>query len=145
NVKITYSAIPGEPSTTLDDLVSYEMRSAKPGGKPSTVMGVDRLEAGATGRWKWRGKGLLMIATSKWQLLGFHVSPASSAESEDPEWVVTYFASTLFTPAGLDIYSRKKDGLSDEFVEGLIEELGSLGEDIARLVKGGGMFRVPHD
>jgi len=70
-----------------------------------------------------RGNGLLAIATSKWQL----------------------FASTLFTPPGLDIYSRRKDGLSDEFIEGLIEELGSLGGDVARLVKDGGMFRVPQD
>jgi len=129
----------------MDDVVSYESRSAKPGGKPSTVKGVDRLEAGAVGRWKWRGAGWLKIATSQWQLLGFHVSQDSPAESEDPEWVVTYFASTLFTPAGLDIYSRTKDGLSDVFVEGLVEELGSLGADVAPLVKDGGMFRVPHD
>lgn len=92
-----------------------------------------------------RGAGWLKIATSQWQLLGFHVSHDSPAESEDPEWVVTYFASTLFTPAGLDIYSRTKDGLSDVFVEGLVEELGSLGADVAPLVKDGGMFRVPHD
>ncbi|KAF7347708.1 hypothetical protein MVEN_01528000 [Mycena venus] len=151
NVKITYSAIPGEPETTFDDLVSYELRLAKPGRSPSTVKGIDRLEKGASGRWKWRGKGLLMIATSKWQLLGFNVSPTVQAASEpseskpnDPEWVITYFASTLFTPAGLDIYSRSKDALSDEFIQGLIEEIGALGE-VGSLVKDGGMFRVPHD
>lgn len=53
NVKITYSAIPGEPETTFDDVVSYESRSAKPGKAPSTVRGIDRLEEGATGVWKW--------------------------------------------------------------------------------------------
>lgn len=85
-----------------------------------------------------------MIATSRWQLLGFHVSPAH--DEDEPEWVVTYFASTLFTPAGLDIYSRSKDGLSDEFVETLIGEIGSLGGEVKRLVtEGSGMFRVPHD
>jgi hypothetical protein len=53
NVAITYSAIPGEPATTFDDLVTYQMRSAKVGGAPSTVKGIDRLEEGAEGRWKW--------------------------------------------------------------------------------------------
>jgi hypothetical protein len=58
-----------------------------------------------------------MVATSRWQLLGFKTA-SSESNSSDSEWVVTYFASTLFTPAGLDIYSRNKDGLSDEFIEG---------------------------
>jgi len=89
-----------------------------------------------------------MIATSRWQLLGFHASTTAQAvapesNSSDPEWVVTYFASTLFTPAGLDIYSRSKEGLSDGFIEGLVEEIGAL-EEVGRLVKDGGMFRV-HD
>ncbi|KAJ7492474.1 hypothetical protein FB451DRAFT_1022016, partial [Mycena latifolia] len=126
NVAITYSAMAGEPATTFDDLVTYQMRSAKAGAAPSTVKGIDRLEEGAAGRWKW--KRLLMIATSKWQLLGFRVSSTTAdSESHEPEWVVTYFASTLFTPAGLDIYSRSKDGLSDAFVEKLIEDIGALG------------------
>ncbi|KAJ7361587.1 hypothetical protein DFH08DRAFT_844622 [Mycena albidolilacea] len=50
-----------------------------------------------------------MVATSRWQLLGFRT--ASESNSSDSEWVVTYFASTLFTPAGLDIHSHSKDGL----------------------------------
>jgi hypothetical protein len=85
-----------------------------------------------------------MIATSRWQLLGFNVSPATQSapsESNEPEWVVTYFASTLFTPAGLDIDSRSKGGLSDEFIEGLIGDIGSVGE-VGLLVKDEGMFRV---
>lgn len=89
-----------------------------------------------------------MIATSKWQLLGFNVSPttqsASSESTTEPEWVVTHFEQTLFTPAGLDIYSRSKDGLSDTFIEGLVEEISLVGE-VGALVKDGGMFRVPHD
>ncbi|KAJ6621215.1 hypothetical protein B0H10DRAFT_2019254 [Mycena sp. CBHHK59/15] len=145
NVRITYSAMPNEPETTMDDVVSYQMRSAKPGGAPSTVKGVDRLEKGASARWKWRGKGLLMIATSRWQLLGLHARSPQDVDSSDPEWVVTYFASTLFTPTGLDIYSRHKDGLSDEFIKGLVEDLISLGGEVANLVKDDGMFRVPHD
>lgn len=84
-----------------------------------------------------------MIATSQWQLLGFNISEKSS--QEDPEWIVTYFKSTIFTPAGLDIYSRGPHTLSDEFVQRLVVKIESLGGEMADLVKKGGMFRVPHD
>ncbi|KAJ6575271.1 hypothetical protein B0H19DRAFT_1127974, partial [Mycena capillaripes] len=70
-----------------------------------------------------------MIATSTQQLLGFNVSSSASSESNEPEWVVTYFASTLFRPAELDIM----------FIRA-IEMVGEVG----LLVKDGGMFRVPH-
>lgn len=97
-------------------------------------------------RFRRRGKGWLMIASSKWQLLGYHVVPYSSpAPPEEPEWVVTYFASTLFTPAGLDIYSRTSTALSDEFVKRIVEETEKVGGEVAELVKDGGMFRIPHD
>ena len=98
-----------------------------------------------------RGKGLLMIATSHWQLLGFNLSPPAPTlltdppTSAEPEWVVTYFASTLFTPAGLDIYARGKDGVSDAFVEELVRGIEGLGGEVKGLVAKGGMFRVPHD
>lgn len=86
-----------------------------------------------------------MIATSQWQLLGFNVAPASSPALASPEWVVTYFASTLFTPAGLDIYARGAHTLSDEFVAQLVAGIEQLGGEMAALVKDGKMFRVPHD
>ncbi|KAJ7808253.1 hypothetical protein B0H14DRAFT_3482523 [Mycena olivaceomarginata] len=88
NVKILSNSRPGAPETTFDDLVSYELRSAKAGGSPSTVKGIDRLEKGSAAQWKWRGKGLLMVATSRWQLLGFKTA-SSESNSSDSEWVVT--------------------------------------------------------
>lgn len=83
------------------------------------------------------------MITSRWQLLGFNVLLTPVAD--EPEWVVTYFASTLFTPAGLDIYARTARGLSDEFVDRIVKEIEGLGGEVAGLVKDGGMFRVPHD
>ena len=59
-------------------------------------------------------------------------------------WVVTYFAKTLFTPAGIDVYSRGKAGLSKEVLDGIWEALRGLGvEEIERLVEG--VFEVPRD
>lgn len=59
-----------------------------------------------------------MIASSKWQLLGYGPPGAGeSAQAEDsPEWAVTFFEKTLFTPAGLDIYARTEQGLPDDLV-----------------------------
>lgn len=98
-----------------------------------------------------RGKGWLMIASSHWQLLGYRLLPPSSvaasaaAPPDDPEWVVTYFSATMFTPAGLDIYSRTKT-MSDAFVDRLVGEIKNLGGEVAECCnKGDGMFRIPHD
>ncbi|KAM0790945.1 hypothetical protein ACM66B_004250 [Microbotryomycetes sp. NB124-2] len=154
NVVIEYNSIKGQHSTTIDDKVSYNKRSDKTGTTPSTVHGVDKLtsvdginlksESGgklvAGPRWKWRGKGWLMIASSRWQVLGHNLTSSAPA---DAEWVVTYFASTLFTPAGLDIYTRTS--LTDEVVERLTKELQALGGEVGKLAAGDNMFKIPHD
>ncbi|GAA5825918.1 hypothetical protein JCM11251_000052 [Rhodosporidiobolus azoricus] len=155
DVSITYSPIERAPATTLDDLVQFRYASSKPDSTPWKVKGVDTLQTDVEGngaRWKWRGKGLLKISTSQWQILGYHLSPsppstdttALAAAPAEPEWVVTYFSSTLFTPAGLDIYTRRPDALSDEQVEELVKKLEGLGANVEKLVQNGGMFRVPH-
>ncbi|GAA5973127.1 hypothetical protein JCM11641_006281 [Rhodosporidiobolus odoratus] len=158
DVTITYSAIPGEPATTFDDSVEFSYSLPMLGWRKSEVKGVDRLEEDVEGngaRWKWRGKGLLKISTSQWQLLGHSLGPPSASDPSssgsadpssslgNPDWVVTYFSSTLFTPAGLDIYARTPDALSQEHVEKLVDRLKGLGGEIEELVKDGGMFRVP--
>ncbi|ORY86717.1 hypothetical protein BCR35DRAFT_351469 [Leucosporidium creatinivorum] len=154
NVTITYSALPSQPQTTFDDLVSYNKRSDPVGKAVSTVRGVDRLEGGGGNgaRWKWRGKGWLMVATSHWQLLGYRLLPPSSlaasasAPPSSPEFVVTFFSSSIFSPAGIDLYQRKGSiPLSDEFVEGVVEKLNEVQELKEVMQKGEGMFRIPHD
>lgn len=67
-----------------------------------------------------------MIASSKWQVLGYDL---------DEGWVVTYFAKTLFTPAGIDIYSRTKQGLSQELCEEIIAKTRGLGGEVGELAK----------
>ncbi|KAK4047302.1 hypothetical protein OIV83_005480 [Microbotryomycetes sp. JL201] len=150
NVVIEYKRIEDQHWTTIDDLVSYNKRTDTPGKAPSTVHGTDKLESVdvtstqgkliAGPRWKWRGRGWLMIASSRWQVLGHNLAASTP---DDPEWVVTYFASTLFTPAGLDIYTRTS--LPDETVERLTKELQALGGEVGRLADGDQMFRIPHD
>lgn len=80
------------------------------------------------GAWNWRGKGWLKIATSHWEVLGWG--------EEGERWVVTWFASSLFTPAGLDIYSSRKEGLSRGLFERIEKALEGLeAKEIAELCK----------
>ena len=123
NVRIKYTPLePSSPSIAkentdrLDDLVSYQGLN---GDKVSTVHGIDKAASSGEGRgeWGWRGKGLLMIASSHWEVLGWGEEDGPSGTGN--KWVVTMFAKTLFTPAGIDVYSKDRAGLRPEMVEGI--------------------------
>ena len=101
---------------------------------PATAEGEELASLGYT----WRGKGWLMIATSRWEILGYGEEEAGTGNS----WVVTYFAKTLFTPAGVDFYSRR-GRLRDETVEAIKEAIRGLGGDVAEL--GAKVFEVAYD
>ncbi|KAL8745003.1 MAG: hypothetical protein Q9190_002817 [Brigantiaea leucoxantha] len=128
NVCITYTPLPpasedGNTDQTvdmkLDDLVEYETRSGK---TRKSVHGVDTPTADGKG-WQWRGKGWLKVASSRWEVLGW------GEGEEGREWMVTYFAATLFTPAGMDVYSRRGEGVGERVLEGIMEEMKRLGAE----------------
>lgn len=123
NVRITYkllepssAEIPREHTDRLDDVVTYQGLDSD---KEHTVHGVDKASSEARDTWDWRGKGWLMIASSHWEILGWD-------EAGDNAWVVTYFAKTLFTPAGVDVYSRADTGLSAEKLQDIKTALASI-------------------
>lgn len=75
-----------------------------------------------------------MMATSDWEILGYGGEGKRGSEGED--WVVTYFAKTMFTPAGIDIYSRTKEGLEKAAVKRIIKALKeSESEEIRGLAR----------
>ncbi|KAF1915850.1 hypothetical protein BDU57DRAFT_515617 [Ampelomyces quisqualis] len=146
NVRITYTPIPSTSPPQLDDLVTYQAIGSD---KLKTVVGIDRPfevpnttpsvtggEESASMAYHWRGKGWLMVASSKWEILGY-----GEEESTGNKWVVTYFAATLFTPAGVDFYS-KKGNLTPQTVEGIKAALTALG-DVANLA--GELFEITMD
>ena len=148
NVQITYKAIASTSPPQIDDLVTYQNLTSD---KVKTVTGVDKpfevpnteaapeAEGGerASLGYNWRGKGLLMIATSKWEILGY-----GDEEGTGNSWVVTYFAKTLFTPAGIDFYSRK-GSLAPKTIEDIKAGLAALGGDVATLAEQ--LFEVKMD
>lgn len=137
NVRITYTVLPpasNQSSHRLDDVVSYQTLNDP---KLKTVHGVDTAIDTSTGAWVWRGKGLLMVASSQWEVLGH-------GEVQGEQWAVTYFAKTLFTPSGLDVYSRAKDGLSEDLVMRIKASLSEVDDpNIRRLTSE--IFEVARD
>lgn len=141
NVRITYKPLApaaggGGGHARVDDLVEYERSSGK--GDVRTVAGVDTAcGAGAadTGAWDWRGKGLLGFVTSHWEVLGWgerDVEGGAEGEGEGEgdgkeRWAVTWFAPTLFTKEGVDLYSDRKGGMSEALAGEVLAALKGLG------------------
>ncbi|KAJ8129147.1 hypothetical protein O1611_g4488 [Lasiodiplodia mahajangana] len=133
NVRITYqphiyaSTVPfptdGNGPAVNDNLVEYEKKGGK--GGVSTVLGIEKPDPNIPGAWNWRGKGWLMIASSHWEILGWGERPLSSGEGVE-RWAVTWFAPTLFTEEGIDLYSDRKEGLQKETADLIIEALKKL-------------------
>ncbi|KAL2024087.1 hypothetical protein VTK56DRAFT_9867 [Thermocarpiscus australiensis] len=158
NVRITYGPLPPSPSSSsssspssnararISDLVEYEPLSGSGGVK--RIAGVDTASSsssagggGDTSAWDWRGKGWLsLVGSSHWEVLGWGQREVPGSEGGEVErWVVTWFAPTVFTGEGLDVYSDRREGGSRELVEGVLAELrrvvggkGRLGEMVER-------------
>lgn len=143
NVQIKYTPLPptssdlqADSTDRLDDLVTYQSLS---GTKISKVEGVDTAGGKGTGEWDWRGRGWLKIASSHWEVLGW-----GEEDGTGNKWVVTCFAKTLFTPAGVDLYSLSQDGLKAETVEVIKQRLAEVeDEDIRKMA--GDLFEVKID
>jgi len=114
-----------------------------------------------------------MLVRSRWEVVGWGPRGARGGEGEEAEggdeegakeeceggegegkegkeegvreeWMVTYFAKTIFTPAGIDVYSRRKEGLGEGTLRAIMEGLrGVDGEAFGKLVEG--VFEVVRD
>lgn len=148
NVRITYTPLPpeatagGPPRPRVGDLVEYEKTTGKGGVK--TVEGIDTAAAAAaaesgssssTGSWDWKGKGVLGFVSSHWEVLGWGERPVEGGEGTE-RWAVTWFAATLFTKEGIDLYSDRKEGMSPALAEEILAGLKVLGaKDIVEMVE----------
>lgn len=148
NVRITYDllppsspSIPAERTDRLDDIVTYQ---ALDSDKQHTVHGVDKASSATLDEWDWRGKGWLMIASSHWEVLGWGEEVGSAQDADKGQWAVTYFAKTLFTPAGIDVYSRRQRGLDPNTIR-LIKEQFELMENAELKSLAQQMFEIKVD
>lgn len=88
--------------------------------QPKQIHGVDTPDPSIPAAWNWRGKGLLKVASSHWEILGW-------GERGGERWVVTWFAPSLFTPAGVDVYSDRREGGSEGLVREILKGLEGMG------------------
>ncbi|KAK3630359.1 hypothetical protein LTR56_006965 [Elasticomyces elasticus] len=150
NVRIQYtpvmhpiSASSTEYTTRIDDLVTYQSLNSD---KVSTIHGLDKLSVstcspgeGSRDSWDWRGKGWLKIAGSHWEVLGW-----GEEDGTGNKWVVTEFAKTLFTPAGVDVYSQRGGGLQEVTLEGIKKALAAVeDEDLRKMAAE--LFEIKRD
>jgi hypothetical protein len=136
NVRITYGSLPPHSSGAhrVSDLVEHEKLDGSGGLK--SILGADTsANSTETGIWNWRGKGALFWVTSHWEVLGWGERKIGDGE-EVERWVVTWFAPTLFTKEGIDIYSDRKEGLSEATARDIVEALKKIeAKDVAEMVE----------
>ncbi len=114
NVRITYAPLPAKEGgpARIDDRVEYESNARGKKGV-RTIAGVDTA-APAEGAWDWRGRGLLVLVGSHWEVLGWGERPVPGGGEEVERGAVTWFAPTLFTREGVALYSDRPGGMSPE-------------------------------
>ena len=128
NVRIQYkpldpssASIPKDNTDKVDDSVTYQSLKDT---KVQTVSGTDTAAGTGRGEWNWRGNGVLKMITSHWEVLGW-----GEEDGTGNKWVVTAFAKTMFTSAGLDVYSRDVGGLKAETLEAIKAGLAAIEDD----------------
>lgn len=142
NILKTKAPPPGkEDEPRIDDLVEYQ--SLK-GEKLKTIRGIDTLGE-KDGTYKWRGAGLLKLLTSHWEILGWRDGNGVARDADGPKesLIITYFAKTHVTPAGIDVYACSAEGLSQETIAEVKsalkacagEELGALGDELFEITR----------
>lgn len=132
NVVITYTLLDSPPGA-IDDLVEYSPINSD---KKKSVKGVDKPDSKVEAAYNWRGNGWLKIASSHWEVLGHGL--------EEEGWVVTFFEKTLFTPAGIDIYSRRKGGLSESLINSIRAEMKKI-DDPGFQQQADQIFEIRHE
>ncbi|KAF3909661.1 hypothetical protein AA313_de0207744 [Arthrobotrys entomopaga] len=153
NITITYTPIPS--TNDMDDMIHYNPRSSPSPAESSTaqppvvksIHGVDYpLTANPTDlSYKWRGKGWLMIASSRWQVVGYGGRDVREVDGvlEGVQWVLTFFEKSLFTPAGVDIMTVEKGGVDEETRRVIDDGLKGCGGILEELQAQ--MFEIPRD
>jgi len=143
NVRIKYTrlppaspSLPQEETDRIDDLVTYQSLDKE---KVQTVHGIDKAAGNGTGEWDWRGKGLLKVASSHWEVLSW-----GEEEQSGIAWAVTMFAKTLFTPAGIDVYASDGQGMRAETLEGIKAALARIEDgDVQKMAND--IFEIKRD
>lgn len=121
-MRISYKILPAKTASgprLLDDTVESVPTEKTWMPQPKSIRGIDTPDG--EGGWNWRGKGLLKLVTSHWEVLGW-----GERKETGERWVVTWFEASLFTPAGLDVYCDRREGMSEGLYGDIVMALEGL-------------------
>lgn len=98
--------------TGLQDEVVYEKK-----GRQKKIIGFDTPANPGNTSFVWRGKGLLSLLKSEWEIVYL---------DSNNSWGIIHFQKTLFTPQGYDVISREKslDAARQQEMQNKLKTLG---------------------
>jgi hypothetical protein len=110
NPRFNYTIQTKRKRVGLMDVVSYYQNE-----KQKVIKGFDTPLNDQATRFLWKGKGLLFLFRSKWEIL-----------FQNDTWKVIHFEKTLFTKEGYDVISRQKnfDEVTIKEIRQKLKELG---------------------
>lgn len=86
----------------------------------------------------WRGRGWLKLISSHWEILGH------GDLEESGQWMVIHGQKSIATPAVINLYTRKKEGLREDMRKEAQAALEGLGDEhLLALVRT--MYLVRHE
>ena len=95
NPSLNYSLVKIENEFILFDEVLYTINN-----KIKSIKGYDFPQNENNTSFKWKGKGILALLSSKWKFEYLYI---------ENNWAIIYFEKTLFTPKGYDVISKSKN------------------------------------
>ncbi|GLB09584.1 hypothetical protein AtubIFM57258_005509 [Aspergillus tubingensis] len=110
------------PAPILTNKTSYQTLSSS---SVRTTTGTDRAISDGKQhgpiQMEWRGSGWLRMVSAQWEILGW-------GGADDDEWLLVFANKSMFTPAGISLYSRRKKGVDELVWAGIEVELRGLVE-----------------
>lgn len=121
NPKFIYSIKMNGDVVGLNDTVCY-----KKNNKDKTILGFDTPENETATKFTWRGKGLLFLFKSRWEI-----------RFSNDQYTIIYFKKTIATDEGYDVISRQKK-LDEATIASIKMKLKTLGiNEMLTLIKQG--------
>ncbi|KAF2639262.1 hypothetical protein P280DRAFT_454449 [Massarina eburnea CBS 473.64] len=99
NVRLKYTSA----SSHIDDRASYQTVTSD---AIKCMDGRDTPSDSETGIFTWQGKGLLRVASARWEVLCFTSRPNTG------DWMLVYTHKSIFTSPSVNLMCRNKVGIS---------------------------------
>ena len=113
NIRVRYTST----GSHIEDRAFYQTMTSD---AVKTMDGKDTPSEDETGMFTWQGKGLLRVASARWEVLCFTARPESG------DWMLVYVHKCVFTSAAVNLMCREKGGVSSMDLGCIDEWLGGI-------------------